>query len=78
MMELGKNDSKMLQGLSVLAMLCLHLFDREYEGLFHPILFVGGGTAILLLWTACRLLCIRIRLFEWLRALCTVQSEELL
>lgn len=30
----------MLQGLSVLAMVCLHLFDRDYQGLFAPILFV--------------------------------------
>ena len=41
-MELSKNDSKMLQGLSVLAMVCLHLFDRDYRGLFTPILFAGG------------------------------------
>lgn len=41
-MELSKNDSKMLQGLSVLAMVCLHLFDRDYTGLFTPLLFVGG------------------------------------
>lgn len=41
-MELTKNDSKMLQGLSVLAMVWLHLFDRDYEGLFTPLLFVGG------------------------------------
>lgn len=41
-MELSKNDSKMLQGLSVLAMVCLHLFDRDYRGLFAPILFVEG------------------------------------
>lgn len=42
-MELSKNDSKMLQGLSVLAMVCLHLFDRDYTGLFTPLLFGGGG-----------------------------------
>lgn len=41
-MELTKNDSKMLQGLSVLAMVWLHLFDRDYTGLFTPILFGGG------------------------------------
>ena len=40
-MELTKNDSKMLQGLSVLAMVCLHLFDRNYQGLFTPLVFVG-------------------------------------
>lgn len=32
----------MLQGLSVLAMLCLHLFDRNYQNLFQPLIFVGG------------------------------------
>ena len=41
-MELTKNDSKMLQGLSVLAMVCLHLFDRDYRGLFTPLVFTGG------------------------------------
>ena len=41
-MELTKNDSKMLQGLSVLAMVWLHLFDRDYTDLFTPILFGGG------------------------------------
>lgn len=41
-MELTKNDSKMLQGLSALAMVWLHLFDRDYTGLFTPILFGGG------------------------------------
>lgn len=41
-MELTKRDTKMIQGLSVLAMLCLHLFDREYKGLFAPLIFVGG------------------------------------
>jgi len=41
-MELTKNDSKMLQGLSVLAMVCLHLFDRDYTGLFTPIIFFKG------------------------------------
>lgn len=41
-MELSKKDTKMIQGLSVLAMLCLHLFDRNYEGLFTPIFFIFG------------------------------------
>ena len=45
-MELTKNDSKMLQGLSVLAMVWLHLFDRNYTGLFTPIFFGGGGCRI--------------------------------
>lgn len=41
-MELSKKDTKMIQGLSVLGMLCLHLFDRlDYEGLFEPLIFLG-------------------------------------
>lgn len=34
-MELTKNDSKMLQGLSILAMVWLHLFDIDDTGLFN-------------------------------------------
>lgn len=45
-MELTKTDSKMLQGLSVLAMVWLHLFDRDYTDLFTPILFGGGDIRI--------------------------------
>lgn len=41
-MELSKKDTKMMQGLSVLAMLCLHLFDRDFHGLFRPLIFVAG------------------------------------
>lgn len=32
----------MIQGLSVLAMVCLHLFDRDYAGLFQPLIFIKG------------------------------------
>ena len=42
-MELTKRDTKMIQGLSVLAMLCLHLFDRDHTGLFTPVIYLGGG-----------------------------------
>lgn len=38
-MELSRDDSKMIQGLSVLAMVWLHLFNKSYVGLFTPILF---------------------------------------
>ncbi len=41
-MELAKDDTKMIQGLSILAMVWLHLFDRSYAGLFQPILFLFG------------------------------------
>ncbi len=40
--ELTVPDSKMIQGMAVVAMLCLHLFDRhDYQGLFSPLLFIG-------------------------------------
>ncbi len=43
MMELTNKDTKMIQGLCVLAMVWLHLFDtRNYEGLFKPVLFFCG------------------------------------
>ena len=41
-MELSTKDTKMLQGLSVLAMVWLHLFDRSYEGVFQPLVFFQG------------------------------------
>lgn len=42
-MELTRNDSKMLQGLAVMAMVVLHLFDRlDYQGLFQPLIFIKG------------------------------------
>lgn len=39
-MELTKRDSKMIQGLCVVAMLCLHLFNKSYVGRFQPIFFI--------------------------------------
>lgn len=42
-MELTRNDSKMLQGLAVMAMVALHLFNRyDYQGLFQPLVFIKG------------------------------------
>lgn len=40
-MELSKNDTKMMKGLSDFAMVCLHLFCRSYEGLYEPLLFIN-------------------------------------
>ena len=41
--ELNKADTKMMQGLSVLAMVTLHLFDTlDYEGKFTPLIHLGG------------------------------------
>lgn len=41
-MELQKEDSKMLQAFSVMAMVCLHLFDRDHTDLFQPLVFFKG------------------------------------
>ena len=42
-MELTKKDTKMIQGLSVLAMVCLHLFCRyDYQQLYQPLIFIKG------------------------------------
>ena len=39
--ELTKNDTKMMQGLAVLAMVCLHLFDTiEFQGKFVPLFYL--------------------------------------
>lgn len=41
--ELTKNDTKMMQGLAVLAMVCLHLFDTlNFEGKYIPLVFFHG------------------------------------
>lgn len=41
--ELSKNDSKEIQGIAILSMLCLHLFcTRDYSGSFEPLVFLGG------------------------------------
>lgn len=42
-MEASKSEIKSIQGLSVLAMLCLHLFCRyNYEGLYSPLIYFFG------------------------------------
>ena len=44
---LTPTDTKMLQGLSILAMVMLHLFDRiNYEGLYMPLLYFMGRPVI--------------------------------
>lgn len=41
--ELTKTDTKMMQGLAVLAMIVLHLFDiYDYENKYIPLLFLSG------------------------------------
>lgn len=47
-MELTRNDTKMLQGLSVHAMVCLHLFcTLDYADKFTPLVMGGGADSIL-------------------------------
>lgn len=42
-MELTPKDTKMMQGLSVMAMVCLHLFCRyDYHDLYQPICYLWG------------------------------------
>lgn len=41
--RLSKDDTKMIQGLAVLAMVVLHLFDRlDYMGVYQPVIFIKG------------------------------------
>ena len=45
--ELTRSDTKMIQGLSVLAMVILHLFDQlDYSNLYHPLLYFKGYPVI--------------------------------
>ncbi|MBR6951285.1 MAG: acyltransferase [Oscillospiraceae bacterium] len=41
-MELTNKDTKMVQGISILAMACLHVFSQNYQGLFSPVLFINS------------------------------------
>ena len=44
---LTRYDTKMLQGLSVLAMVVLHLFDSvDFQGLYTPLLYLAGKPVI--------------------------------
>lgn len=40
-MEITVQKSNQLKSVAALMMLCLHLFNREYKGLFEPLLFIG-------------------------------------
>lgn len=76
-MELTKRDTKMIQGLSVLAMLCLHLFDRDYTGLFTPLVFVRGGAFELLFGADFRFLCDGVCVLQRICALDSVRTAKL-
>lgn len=40
-MEISKQKSNQLKAISILMMLYLHLFNKPYQGLFEPLLFIG-------------------------------------
>lgn len=40
-MEISKKQSNHLKAIAILMMLCLHLFNRDYNGLFSPLIFIG-------------------------------------
>ena len=40
-MKISLQKSKQLQAIAILMMLCLHLFNRDYHGLFRPLIFIG-------------------------------------
>lgn len=40
-MEITIKQSNYLKVIAILMMLCLHLFNREYKGLFQPLIFIG-------------------------------------
>lgn len=49
-------QSNQLKAIAILMMVCLHLFNRDYVGLFQPLIFVKGGPLsyyISLFWDAC-------------------------
>ena len=41
-MELSKQQTDYTKGIAIAMMLCLHLFNREYTGLFQPSVFIGA------------------------------------
>lgn len=40
-MEISIKQSNHLKVVAILMMLCLHLFNRDYKGLFEPLLYIG-------------------------------------
>jgi len=44
MMTITLQKSNQLKSIAILMMLCLHLFNRDYKGLFEPLIFIGKQT----------------------------------
>jgi len=40
-MSINIQKSNQLKSIAILMMLCLHLFNRDYQGLFQPFVFIG-------------------------------------
>ena len=40
-MELSVNKTNVTKGVAILMMVCLHLFNQPYKGLFEPVIFIG-------------------------------------
>lgn len=41
-MEITIQKTNQLKSIAILMMLCLHLFNRDYQGLFQPLIFIGS------------------------------------
>ena len=41
-LELTLSQTNTTKGVAILMMLCLHLFNQPYQGLFEPLIFVGS------------------------------------
>ncbi|WP_051435922.1 acyltransferase [Tenacibaculum sp. 47A_GOM-205m] len=40
-MSITLRESNHLKSIAILMMLCLHLFNRDYQGIFNPLIFIG-------------------------------------
>ena len=40
-MQISIQKSNQLKSIAILMMLCLHLFNTDYKGLFQPLIFIG-------------------------------------
>lgn len=40
-MPITLHKSNQLKSIAILMMLCLHLFNQDYKGLFKPLVFIG-------------------------------------
>lgn len=68
MRELTRQETKQFQGLSILAMVLLHLFcTYNYEGKFTPLVMLQGVPLVFLSGPVRGLLCVRVRVLQRIR-----------